>query len=311
MPRRSVDKSRRLYGGDCLKILPTLEAKSVDLIYLDPPFNSNADYATFTDSWDWQAPIHEPIYEALLAHKTISKTAEGLMAILGRCGMLAYLLFMAERLLAMQRVLKKTGSIYLHCDPTASHYLKIVMDSIFGADNFCNEIIWHYTGGGRSKAYFSRKHDVIFWYSNGAKPRFNIDAVRVPYKETSGYAKGGIKAKSGKHYAPHPKGTPIDDVWDIPMVNPMAKERFGYPTQKPLTLLERIITASSDEGDVVLDPFCGSGTTLIAAEELKRNWLGIDVSPLAIDMTLKRLTDIYGEEISSQIRLIFGKQDRP
>ncbi|MBC6411680.1 MAG: HNH endonuclease, partial [Hyphomonadaceae bacterium] len=150
------------------------------------------------------------------------------------------------------------------------------------------------TGGGRSKRYFSRKHDIILLYTKGKTWTFNVDAVRVPYKDTSGYAKSGIVAKSGKRYTPHPDGTPVDSVWDIPIINPMAKERTGYPTQKPLALLERIIKASSHESDLVFDPFCGCATTLVAADRLRREWAGVDLSPLAIKLVDERIAKDRG-----------------
>ncbi len=291
----------QLYCGDCLPIIKDrLDKDSVDLIYLDPPFNSNVDYKTFTDKWCWQDK-DQAAYDHLVGNDTVGQTIKGLGTMLGKTGMLSYLLFLAERLLIMREVLKPTGSLYLHCDPTASHYIKIILDGVFGKNNFNNEIIWHYTGGGRARSYFSKKHDAIFWYSKTGKHIFNIDAMRVPYKETSGYAKEGIVAKSGKHYRPHPKGTPVDDVWDMPIINPLAKERLGYPTQKPLILLERIIEASSHKGDLLLDPFCGGGTAIDAAQKLNRRWIGIDIAPRAIELTCDRLIKNYGEEIKDQL----------
>ena len=281
-------------------------ANSVDLIYLDPPFNSKTDYnilygssdsngmpalvRAFRDTWKWDSAAVERVQRMTnaIAHPA-HHSVVGLHRALGDSGMVAYISYMAERLSVARQLLKSTGSLYLHCDPTASHYLKIVMDNIFGGKNFLNEIVWHYTGGGRSKRYFSKKHDVIFWYSKSEDNHiFNIDDVRVPYKETSGYAKGGITSKAGKHYMPHPEGTPIDSVWDIPIINPMSKERLGYPTQKPIALLEKIIQASSREGDLVLDPFCGCGTTIAASIKHSRQWIGIDISAFAIDLICRR-----------------------
>ena len=201
----------------------------------------------------------------------------------------AFLCFMGVRMLEMKRVLREDGSIYLHCDPTAGHYLKELIDAVFGRKNFRNEIVWHYTGGGRSKTYFSRKHDTILLYSKGQRYTLNVDEIRVPYKETSGYAESGITAKSGKKYFPNPKGTPIDDVWDIPIINPLSKERTGYPTQKPIVLYERIIRASSNKSDIVLDPFCGCATTPVAAERLGRQWVGIDIWNKAHETIIGRL----------------------
>lgn len=297
-------KNHTLFTGDNLSIMRGMESESVDLIYLDPPFNSNRTYcapigskaagATFKDTWTlddtdtaWWGEIadeHPPLY------KVIDAAGE-----VGGKGDKAYLIYMAMRLLELKRILKPTGSIYLHCDQTMSHSLKMTMDSVFGDKNFMNEIVWHYTGGGRSQTYFSRKHDVIFWYAKTKNQQiFNVDEVRVPYKETSGYAKGGIKAKSGKHYKPNPKGTPLDDVWDMPIINPMSKERLGYPTQKPIALLERIIKASSNKNDIVFDPFCGCATTLMAAQKFNRQWIGIDISPKAVELVKVRMENELG-----------------
>jgi len=199
----------------------------------------------------------------------------------------SYLEFMEERIRQLHRVLKPTGSFYLHCDHHASHYLKVMCDRIFGMKNFRNEVIWHYTGGLNAKKNFPRKHDSIFLYSKSKNNIFNI--IREPYAKGSGYAKGGITSKAGKKYNPNPNGKPIDNVWNIPIINPMSKERLGYPTQKPESLLERIIKASSNEGDIVLDAFCGCGTTLVAANKLNRKWVGIDVSPIGCDVMAKRI----------------------
>jgi site-specific DNA-methyltransferase (adenine-specific) len=180
--------------------------------------------------------------------------------------------------------------------------LKLILDAIFGG-RFQNEIIWHYTGGGRSKSYFSRKHDTIFWYSKTADVTFNINKVRVPYKETSGYAKSGIISAAGKQYMPNPDGTPVDDVWDIPIINPMSGERMGYPTQKPEALLERIIEASSNEGDVILDAYCGCGTTVAVAQRLKRKWIGIDITYQSIAVILKRLREGFEPDVAETVVL--------
>ena len=199
----------------------------------------------------------------------------------------AFLCFMAVRLLAMRRVLKPTGSLYLHCDPTASHYLKELMDAVFGRKNFKNEIIWGYQTGGASKRWFSRKHDTIFFYSKTNRYAFFSENVRVPRSEKSLFR------------ARNPKGARISssdvtklapDVWtDIPALNPMACERTDYPTQKPLALYERIILASSNKGDVVLDPFAGCATTCVAAERLGRQWVGIDIWDKAHETVVDRL----------------------
>ena len=316
-PQQPIEN--KLIYGDCLTIMQEMPPASIDLIYLDSPFNSNRDYnaiykdetgrqlpdqiEAFCDTWQLDAERERAIKDMPILmeqHGIDSRViqfwdfwAQALRH--SQPKLLAYLSYMTERLLPMKQLLKPTGSIYLHCDPTASHYIKIMMDAIFGHNNFLNEISWHYTGGGRSKTYFSRKHDCLFWYKNGKTHIFNIDAVRVDYKKTSGYAKSGITAKSGKHYKPHPDGTPVDDVWDIPIINPMAKERLGYATQKPLALLERIIKASSNEDDVVFDPFCGCATTLEAAHRLGRKWIGIDIAIHAIKrVSQARLHDRLG-----------------
>ncbi len=306
-------KPNTLYSGDCLDVMREWPDNCVDLIYLDPPFNSKANYnilfgkdnkgraldelaqfTAFQDTWHYTTPAHDRI-TAIIGdtQHPVHKSIDGLVRIIPESPMLAYVSYMAERVVEMQRILKDSGSLYLHCDPTASHYLKIALDEIFGKANFQNEIVWHYTGGGRSKKYFSRKHDIIFMYVKNPKINvFNVDAIRIPYKETSGYAKAGITAKSGKHYKPHPKGTPVDDVWNIPIINPLSNERLGYPTQKPLALLERIVEASSAKGDLVLDPFCGCGTAAHASQNLRRNFLGIDISIYALDKICKvRLKD--------------------
>ena len=308
-----------LYYGDCLTIMKDMQLGSVDLIYLDPPFNSNRDYnavykdetgrplpdqiEAFGDTWRLDEERERSLRDMLITMRDSGLDDDAAqswvlsMKALRQTNpaLLAYLIYMTERLLPMKGILKSTGSIYLHCDSTASHYIKVMMDAIFGHENFRNEIIWHYTGGGRSKRYFSRKHDNIFWYSKTSKYVFNVDAMRVPYKETSGYAKSGITSKAGKKYMPHPDGTPVDDTWDIPIVNPMSEERIGYATQKPLKLLDRIIKASSNEGDVVLDPFCGCAPTIEAAHNLGRQWIGIDIAIHAIKRVSKtRLKDRLG-----------------
>jgi DNA modification methylase len=218
---------------------------------------------------------------------------------------MAYIAMMAPRLIEMRRVLKQDGSIFLHCDPTASHYIKLVMDGIFGAKLFLNEIAWCYDTGGRAKRHFPRKHDVLFWYRKSSKYNFYYDAVSLPRDfstmhesiqvDDEGRAyqqniKGGI---AYRYYGD--KGVLPNDWWtDIQALNPASKERLGYPTQKPVALLERIINACSKENDCVLDPFCGCGTAVHAAEKLKRRWLGIDITHLAIGLIEYRLKDAFG-----------------
>jgi len=200
-----------------------------------------------------------------------------------------YLEFIEPRLHACRRLLAAQGTLLIHLDYRAIHHVKLLLDRIFGASRFINEIIWHYTGGGRSRRRFSRKHDTLLWYAKGDRWTFNIDAVRVPYKPTSGYARGGIVSRSGKRYRPHPDGTPIDDVWDIPMVNPLSPERCGYPAQKPERLLERIVAAMSNPGDLVVDPFCGSGTAAVVAARQGRRWIACDCQSEAVACARRRL----------------------
>ena len=309
-----ADNHDYLFYGNNLDILrQRIPDASVDLCYIDPPFNSKRTYfqiynnigkedraqsQAFVDTWVWGAESEQGLQE-ILANEQGRFSAQavaliqGLYGVLGASALMAYLVHMALRVTEIFRVLKPTGSFYLHCDPTASHYLKLILDAVFVSQGgeFQNEIVWHYTGGGRSKTYFSRKHDIMLWYSKTAHACFNLDAVRQPYKVTSGYAQNGITAKSGKHYMPHPLGTPVDDVWDIPIINPMAKERLGYPTQKPEALLERIIKASTNEGDTVLDAYCGCGTTVAVAQKLHRRWIGIDITFQAVSLIIKRLED--------------------
>ena len=275
-----------LFLGDNRILLDWLPAEIADLVVTDPPFGTGRSRSgrtgrsgsgAFDDRWE------------SLAH---------------------YLAFLRPRLIAMHRILKPTGSMVLHLDHRAVHEVKLEMDQIFGPASFINEIIWHYTGGGRAKRYFSRKHDTLLWYAKGTRWTFNIDAVRVPYKPTSGYARGGIVAKSGKRYGPHPSGTPVDDVWDIPMVNPLSPERCGYPTQKPERLLERLILALSRPDDRVVDPFCGSGTTAVVAQRLGRHWIAADSSEQAVAMTRDRLAS-SSTAVSYELRTVQDLASRP
>lgn len=251
----------QIHQSEAIALARRIPDRAIDLVYCDPPFGKGREYAgrdnlAFDDLW---------------------------------ASFDAYLEWLEDVAGEMPRILSDRGSFFLHLDPLASHYAKVILDRVFGRARFLNEIVWHHTGGGRSKRYFSRKHQVILWYSKSDSYTFNIDAVRQPYAPTSGYAKKGIRAASGKHYSPHPDGTPMDDVWSIPMVNPMAAERVGYPTQKPLALLERIVAAASSPGDVVGDFFCGSGTTLVAAKRLGRRWIGGDQSADAVAIARERI----------------------
>ena len=208
----------------------------------------------------------------------------------------AFLCFMGVRLIEMRRVLRDDGSLYLHCDPTASHYLKALLDGMFGKQNFRNEIVWCYRGGGVPKTAFARRHDLILRYSKGRAVTFNVDDVRIPYSEDSAerlrYTARAFRS-SGTYdtYRPNPRGKHPEDWWVMQPIMPSSKKRLGYPTQKPLPLYERIILASSNQGDLVLDPFAGCATTLVAAERLSRQWVGIDIWDGAHGIVLQRLQD--------------------
>ena len=300
-----------LYYGDCLDWMQRWNDRTVDLIYLDPPFNSKANYnilfssekggdsqyRAFSDTWAWDEAAADRFgaYEGApgrAAHDAIS----GLHRMLGPSGMLAYLTYMAERLEQMRRLLKPTGSIFLHCDPTASHYLKTVMDAIFGASRFRNEMVWCYSRpSAPNQRQLSRVHDTVLWYSKGTKWTFNADAIRQPYAESSrareGYVANASKVADGTVQLDSRGKFPESWIY-IPPLKGNSREYVGYPTQKPLALLERIIKASSNEDDLVLDPFCGCGTTIDAAKRLQRHWVGIDISSFAIDLIReKRLRD--------------------
>lgn len=211
----------------------------------------------------------------------------------------SYLVYMAIRVLEMKRILKPTGSIYLHCDQTMSHYLKLLMDTIFGRKNFRNEIVWCYTGpGSPNMKQFNRKHDVIFWYSNGNEWIFNRDDIRIPHKQLNTNKTGAAIAEPlteelKKKYLARGK---VPETWwsQFSPVGRIKKERVGYPTQKPLALLSRIIEASSNKGDIVFDPFCGCATTLVAADRLQRNWVGIDISDKAVELVNIRIKQDQG-----------------
>ena len=285
-----------------------MNSDTVDLIYLDPPFNSKANYAApigskaagaeFKDTWGlsdinlaWHGLIkaeHPGLYDMLLAVRKIHGDS-----------MMSYLIYMAPRLMEMKRLLKDTGSIYLHCDPTASHYLKIMMDSIFSSKNYRNEIIWGYFGPASPKIrQFNRKHDIIFWYSAGDTWVFNKDDVRLPYKDPK--QKPRRVFDTGGHFedqyvrSMRERGKIPETHWTDIAIAARGKERTSYPTQKPLKLLKRIISASSNKGDMVLDPFCGCATTCVAAEMLDRNWVGIDISPKAADLVELRMEKEVG-----------------
>jgi DNA modification methylase len=371
-----------LYYGDNLEVLRLhVKDESVDLVYLDPPFKSNQDYnvlfaekdgtaaaaqfRAFEDTWEWNqdsAGMYEQLVEG---GGRVSDVMQAFRRFLGTNDMLAYLTMMAPRLVELRRVLKSTGSIYLHCDPTASHYLKLLMDAVFGPQCFRSEIIWK-----RSTAHSDTKqgreqhghiHDVLLFYTKTEEWTWNpvytpYDPAYVASKYSSiepgtgrqyhldnltgpgGAAKGNpsyevmgvtrywryskekmekliregriVQPRPGavprfKRYLDEMPGLPLQDVWtDIDPINSQAQERLHYPTQKPETLLERILTSSSRENNVVLDPFCGCGTAIAVAERLKRNWIGIDITHLAIGLIKSRLRDAFGEDVAKTYTVV-------
>ncbi|KKL10060.1 hypothetical protein LCGC14_2559610, partial [marine sediment metagenome] len=239
----------------------------------------------------------------------VSQAMQAFRTFLGESDMMAYLAMMASRLLELRRVLKPIGSIYLHCDPTASHYIKMLMDAVFSPVNFRNEIAWCYRGAGYPKRDFGKRHDTILRYSKTNEYIFNLDDVREPYAEATRerfkhYIGNVRKGKDFGTQKLHPLGRQPDDWWQIQPIAPSAKERLGYPTQKPETLLERIVKASSNEGDVVLDPFCGCGTTLAVAAKLNRRWIGIDITHLAIGLIKHRLQHAFGRKMRNTYEVI-------
>ena len=319
---------RTIWTGDNLEILRGLNSESVDLIYLDPPFNSNRNYAApvgsaaagaaFKDTWtlsdldvawmgliaDEQPAIYKVVDAAGLSH--------------GK-GMQSYLCMMAVRLLEMRRVLKDTGSVYLHCDPTASHYLKLLMDAVFMQRNFLNEVVWYYRGAGVPKLARARRHDILLWYANNAGSHcFNPDPIRQPYAEATvgrfshyiGNVRGGTDFGQ-QSLNPMGKHGPDDVITYIQPMRGTFREswRIGYPTQKPIELLENIISSSSNEEDVVLDPFCGCATACVAAENLGRKWIGIDISPKAVELVNMRLQQTMGDLFHN--RLVTARTDIP
>lgn len=313
----------QLYYGDNLEVLRRyIKDESVDLCYIDPPFNSKRNYnqiynnigaedkaqaQAFIDTWEWDdhaiRGINEILinYHGLFTQQCIALIT-GLSNVLGKGSLLAYLVSMTLRITEIHRVLKPTGSFYLHCDPTASHYLKLILDAIFCAQggDFLNEIIWHYRRWTGKANKFQQLHDTILFYSKSKKYTFNV--IYTDYTEGSvARKKGGILHRFKKGEEPtlvsnkeiDEKGVRENDVWQIPFIAPSAKERLGYPTQKPEALLERIIKASSNENDIVLDAYCGCGTTVAVCQKLDRQWIGIDITYQSISLILKRLEDSF------------------
>jgi site-specific DNA-methyltransferase (adenine-specific) len=314
--------SNKLYYGDNLDVLREhIADASVDLVYLDPPFNSDASYnilfksptgggadasiEAFDDTWTWGPAASAALMDVTQSgNHALHVLMQALRTAIGDNAMMAYLAMMAVRLVELHRVLKPTGSLYLHCDSTASHYLKLVLDPVFGARSFRNEIIWCYRKWSIVQGQFARNHDTILFYSKEASGHvFNPQFV-APSSGTMKRWKGqrqlaviedGVRRASST--AEEEARSPMGDWWDISILNPNAKERLGYPTQKPLALLERIVAASSDPDMVVLDPFCGCGTAVDAAQKLGRRWIGIDVTHLAVGLIEKRLREGYGDAV--------------
>ena len=294
-----------LIYGDNLNVLRHMESETIDLIYLDPPYNSKRDYnctfgavaqsKAFEDTWKWDEQDDIHLRELADINPKLGSLLLGLGAVLSKRGLYPYLVNMAVRLVELHRLLKSTGSIYLHVDPTASHYLKLVMDQVFGGQNFQNEIIWSYKRWPSKQTRYQRMHDVILFYSKSNEWTWNqqfdglSESTRKAFKGKAQVLKAGATKKvTGDQES---QGMPMRDVWEIPFIAGASSERLGYPTQKPLVLLERIILASSNEGDVVLDPYMGSGTTIEAAAKHGRNWIGIDVTHHAVATTANRLRD--------------------
>ncbi len=301
-------QNRSIYCRDNIDVLQGINSKCVDLIYLDPPFNKKKVFTAPIGSHAEGASFKDYFQEADLKEewlKTIKEDQDELYSFLmgirdyGNKYNFCYLVYMAIRLLECHRILKDTGSLYLHCDPTMSHYLKILLDCVFGEKQFRNEIIWSYQGTGEPAKFFKRKHDTIFFYAKSSNTYFSKEGSSIAISEFS-LTKYTKEDKQGRYKEiRHPDGKLHKqymrkkqrerDVWELPIINAMAKERTGYPTQKPLALLERIIQASSKKGELVLDPFCGCATTCIAAEKLGRKWVGIDISIKAYELVQERL----------------------
>ncbi|MBU0692547.1 restriction endonuclease [bacterium] len=365
-----------LYYGDNLFVLREhIQDESVDLVYLDPPFKSNQDYnvlfaeqsgeraaaqiMAFEDTWHWDQIAAEAFESVITGNNPrVADVMRAFETFLGRNDMLAYLSMMAPRLVELRRVLKPTGSIYLHCDPTASHYLKLLMDAVFGPVNFRSEVVWKRTSAHSDSANMGNAHDNLLYYTKGEKFLWNkqfqaydesyirshynkVDEKGRKYRTDNltamGLSGGGYEyvwngvtklwrcpkdtmmrhekegriryTRSGSaeyiRYLDEMPGRPLQDIWDdIPPINSQAAERLGYPTQKPEALLERIIQASSNEGDVVLDPFCGCGTAVAVAQKLNRKWIGIDITHLAMTLIKKRLKDSYNVDAGKDYAVV-------
>ncbi len=319
LPLLSAQYHGTLFVGDNLDVMRRhMPESSVDLVYLDPPFQSGKTYHLYTgvsapsrgamafdDTWTFGSHTRRALHEMVADDQPIGRALDGLYGFLGPCDMMAYITTIAERIVEIHRVLRPTGSVFLHCDPTASHYLKIVMDAVFGPDCFRNEIIWRYRRWPTKARRFQRMHDVILFYTRSAEAAHTFHTL-YGYEELSESTKKtfGNKKQRADFSAGHRKpgltdevtpGPPLSDVWEIGVIAAKGKERLGYPTQKPEALLERVILSASNEGDVVLDPFCGSGTTLGVAQRLGRKWIGIDRSPEARRTVEERMKRSFGK----------------
>ena len=303
--------TRTLYHSDNLPILRGMNGGTVDLIATDPPFNKSRDFhatpdslaagAKFVDRWRWETDVRPEWVDAIRDYHPGLWLAIENGRVNHSAGMGAFLCWLGIRLIECHRILKPAGSLYLHIDHTAHAYIKAMLDAIFGTKHFRNEIVWAYTGpSSPGIRQFNRKHDILLWYSKGEQWVFNRDAVRLPYKDgkphTGGFThRSGAKAGTNMDRAvadSYQKGKIPEDWWsDIAIARRSPKENTGYPTQKPLALYERIIKASSNAGDLVLDPFCGGATTLVAAERLGRQWVGIDIWDDAYDVAVRRMAD--------------------
>jgi len=328
----------RLFCGDNLEVLRRhLADESVDLCYIDPPFHSRRNYRTrqpsreqtraFSDTWAWDDAAQTGFDAVCRQPSKLARLLQGLEPVVGQGSLLAYLVSVAQRLSEIDRVLRPTGSLFLHCDPTASHYLKLLLDAVFCAPGggFRNEIVWCYSHGGRSRKWFGRKHDIIFFYGKSDRCFFDPRAVRAEMRSgTSSFGGRLLTGEDGRKYRlvygtrnSHgetryykyylDEGKLPEDWWaDINSLQASAAERTGYPTQKPEALLDRILGACSRPGDMVLDAYCGSGTTLVAAQRGGRAWVGIDLAPQAIALTLDRLKAAFGSEVAERIEVDLG-----
>ena len=297
-------ENRTLFHGDNLAFLRGIDNETIDLIATDPPFNKGRDFhatpeslaqgASFQDRWSWEEDVHQDWIDEIKNDRPPLMEAIESARHAHSDGMGAFMCFLSVRLLEMNRILKTTGSVFIHCDQTASHYIKAVMDAVFGAENFLNEIVWSYKTGGVGKKWFGRKHDVILAYAKKlGRHTFNVQKEKS-YTKARGRRPGVVNLGQGEATFHEDENgvyswTHMRDVWEISYINSQSSERTGYPTQKPLELYERIIKAASNKGDVVLDPFAGCATTCVAAENLERQWLGMDLWKKTAEVIYERM----------------------